>query len=130
MNFMISKVAAVCAAFASIAFSVALTAHAAEIRNWIGKEEGVANTPESPYTIQDLANWDGEGATRNYDLHLSVTERTYIHSTKGSSDSDRLGHAFYPNSGEFVFTGPLRNLVLKAGGVANSTVSILKKSGD
>ena len=129
MNFMISKVAASCAAFASIAFSVALTVHAAEIRNWIGKEEGVANTPESPYTIQDLANWDGSGETRSDALFLSVTERTYINSTQGNSDSERLGNNFSPYSGEFVFTGPLWNLMLKAGSVTNSTVSILK-SGD
>ena len=38
------------ALLAAVAASATLTAHAAD-RNWIGLEEGVANTPESPYTI-------------------------------------------------------------------------------
>ena len=126
MNFMISKVATSCAVFASVVFGVALTANAAN-RNWIGGQTGVANTPESPYTIQDLANWDGSGATSSDALCLAVTEKTYIQST---NDTVRLGNAFCPNSGEFVFTGSLLNLQLKAGYVADSTVSILKKSGD
>ena len=114
------------ALLAAVAASATLTLHAAD-RNWIGLEEGVANTPESPYTLQDLANWSGSGATLNDDLYLSVTERTYIQST---NDTVRLCNSFCPNSGEFVFTGPLWNNTLKADTVANSTVSILKKSGD
>ena len=110
------------ALIAAVAASATLTAHAAT-RNWIHGEEGVANTPESPYTIQNLANWDGSGATLNDDLYLSVTERTYIQSTNASV---RLCISFCPNSGEFVFTGPLWNNALKADTVANSTVSILK----
>ena len=125
MNFMISKVATSCAVFASVVFGVALTANAAD-RNWIGGQPDVANTPESPYTIQDLANWDGSGDTRNDSLYLSVTEKTYIQST---NDTVRLGNAFCPNSGEFVFTGSMLNFQLKAGYVADSTVSILKKIG-
>ena len=127
MNFMVSKVATSCAVFASVAFGVALTANAADNRNWIGGQPDVDNTPESPYTIQDLANWDGEGDTRNDSLYLSVTERTYIQST---NDTKRLGNSFCLNSGEFVFTGSMLNFQLKAGYVADSTVSILKKSGD
>ena len=126
MNFIISKMMTISVAFASIAFGMALTANAAN-RNWIGGQPGVANTPESPYTIQDLANWDGSGATSSDALSLSVTERTYIQST---NDTVRLGNAFCPNSGEFVFTGSMLNFQLKAGYVADSTVSILKKSGD
>ena len=122
MNFMISKVATSCAVFASVVFGVALTANAAN-RNWIGGQPDVANTPESPYTIQDLANWDGSGATSSDALFLSVTERTYIQST---NDTVRLGNSFCPNSGEFVFTGSMLNFQLKAGYVADSTVSILK----
>jgi len=122
-------------AMAAVAVSTTLTLHADDpaIRNWIGKEQGVANTAESPYTIQNLANWDGEGnigyGCQNH-LYLSVPERTYINSTKGETDRDRFGNDFCPNSGEFVFTGPLWNLCLKEGNVADSTVSIVKKSGD
>ena len=126
MNFMISKAVAACAVFASVAFGAALTANAAN-RNWIGGQPDVANTPESPYTIQDLANWDGSGDTIDYDLYLSVTERTYIQSTNASV---RLGTSFCPNSGDFVFTGPLKFYSFKPGNVENSTVSILKKSGN
>ena len=126
MNFIISKMMTISVAFASIAFGMALTVHAAD-RNWIGGQLGVANTPESPYTIQDLANWDGSGATSSDALSLSVTERTYIQST---NDTVLLGNDFRPNSGEFVFTGALWSKTLKAGYVANSTVSILKKSGN
>ena len=68
-------------AVAAVAASAALTVHAAN-RNWIGGEEGVANTPESPYAIQNLANWDGSGATGSDDLYLSATERTYIHKVR------------------------------------------------
>jgi len=120
---------------AAVAASASLTVHADDpvVRNWIGGEEGVANTPESPYTIQNLANWDGSG-TIGYgyhnNLYLSVAERTYINSTQGDTDRKRLGDYFCPNSGEFVFTGPLWNLGLFAGNVADSTVSIVKKSGD
>lgn len=126
MNFMISKVATSCAVFASVVFGVALTVHAADPLYWTGGEKATS-TAESPYNIWASENWGGTKPNGSYDLHLSVTERTYIHSTNGAA---RLGNAFYPNSGEFVFTGPLLNLVLKAGGVANSTVSILKKTGD
>ena len=104
VKFKVSNV--VYALIAAVAASATLTVHAAD-RNWIGGEEGVANTPESPYTIQDLANWDGSGDTRSDALYLSVTERTYIQSTQGNSDSERLGNNFSPYSGEFVFTGPL-----------------------
>ena len=124
VKFKVSHVAY--ALIAAVAASATLTAHAAT-RNWIHGEEGVANTPESPYTIQDLANWSGSGDTRNDGLYLSVTERTYIQST---NDTVRLGNSFCPNSGEFVFTGSMLNFQLKAGYVADSTVSILKKSGD
>ena len=126
MNFMISKVAASCAAFASSVFVATLTVHAADRLDWTGGEKETS-TAESPYNIWAPENWGGTKPNGSYDLHLSVTERTYIHSTNGAA---RLGNAFYPNSGEFVFTGPLLNLVLKAGGIANSTVSILKKTGD
>ena len=126
MNFMISKVAASCAAFASSVFVATLTVHAADRLDWTGGEKETS-TAESPYNIWAPENWGGTKPNGSYDLHLSVTERTYIHSTNGAA---RLGSGLFPNSGEFVFTGPLWNFVLKAGGVANSTVSILKKSGD
>ena len=113
-------------AMAAVAASATLTVHAATPLYWTGGEKATS-TAESPYNIWASENWGGTKPNGSYDLHLSVTERTYIHSTNGAA---RLGNAFYPNSGEFVFTGPLQNLVLKAGGVANSTVSILKKSGD
>ena len=126
MNFMISKVATSCAVFASVVFGVALTVHAAGRLDWTGGEKATS-AAESPYNIWAPENWGGTKPDGSCDLHLSVTERTYIHSTNGAA---QLGNAFYPNSGEFVFTGPLLNLVLKAGGGANSTVSILKKTGD
>ena len=61
VKFKVSHV--VYALIAAVAASATLTVHAATAtRNWIGGEEGVANTPESPYTIQNLANWSGSGA--------------------------------------------------------------------
>ena len=131
MNFMISKVAAVCAVFASVAFVATLTVHAADVFNWTGGQTGAANTEESPYNIWNAANWDatdwGETVpTGDKYLHLSVQKKTYINSTSGN----RIGNDFCPNSGDFVFTGPLKFYSFKPGSVANSTVSILKKSGD
>ena len=120
VKFKVSNV--VYALIAAVAASATLTVHAADPLYWTGGEKATS-TAESPYNIWASENWGGTKPNGSYDLHLSVTERTYIHSTNGTA---RLGNAFYPNSGEFVFTGPLRNFVLKAGGVENSTVSILK----
>ena len=120
------------ALLAAVAASATLTVHAATAtRNWIHGEEGVANTPESPYTIQNLANWDGSGAIgdgHDNDLHLSVTERTYIKSTQGESSAERLGNGLFLDSGEFVFTGPLWNYAFRPG-AADSTV-VISKNGD
>ena len=113
------------ALIAAVAASASLTAKAADPLYWTGGEKATS-TEESPYDIWNDANWGGEGNTSNYDLFLSVTERTYIHSTNGTA---RVGSSLCPCSGEFVFTGPLLNYALKAGNVTNSVVSI-KKSGD
>ena len=85
VKFKVSHV--VYALIAAIAASAALTVHAAD-RNWIGGEKATS-TEESPYDIWNLANWDGSGATSSDTLFLSVTERTYIHSTNGTA---RLGN--------------------------------------
>ena len=114
------------AAFASSVFVATLTVHAADPLYWTGSEKATS-TAESPYDIWNAANWGYSGTTSSYDLYLSVTERTYIQSTNGTT---RVGSSLCPYSGEFVFTGPLLNYALKAGNVTNSTVSILKKSGD
>ena len=116
---MISKVAAACVAFASIAFGATLTVHAADVFNWTGGQTGVANTEESPYNIWNAANWDatdwGETVpTGDKYLHLSVQKKTYINSTSGN----RIGNDFCPNSGDFVFTGPLKFYSFKPGSVA------------
>lgn len=113
------------ALIAAVAASATLTVHAADRLDWTGGEK-TTSTAESPYNIWDPANWGGEGNTSNYDLYLSVTEKTYIHST---NDTAQVGSSLCPYSGDFVFTGPMLNFALKAGNVTNSTVSI-KKSGD
>ena len=71
------------ALLAAVVASASLTVHADDpvVRNWIGGEEGVANTPESPYTIQNLANWDGSG-TIGYGYHNNlylICRRKNIH---------------------------------------------------
>ena len=101
MNFMISKVAASCAAFASIAFGASLAANANTTRNWIGG----TGTADAPKDLWDYANWDGEGdfgTGNSVDCFLSVTDTTYLN----SPNTWRFCCDLVPNAGDFVFTGP------------------------
>ena len=126
MNCIISKMMTISVAFASTAFGMALTANTVDTFNWSGGQTGVANTEESPYDIWNAANWGGTLPSSDKHLNLSVTEKTYIK----SENSSRICNDFCPNSGDFVFMGPLQFHCLKQGSVENSTVSIVKKSGD
>ena len=106
---------------AAFAATATLTANAVD---WTGGQTGVGNTESSPYNIWDSANWSGALGYWN-SMYLTVSGKTYIQSGNGSN----IGADFCPNSGDFVFMGPLKFLALKAG-AANSTVSITKKNGD
>ena len=117
------KVAAI--AVAVVAATATITAHANTTRNWIGG----TGTADAPMDIWDYANWNGTGdfgTGNSVDCFLSVTDTTYLNSPSGS----RLCCDLLPNSGDFVFTGPLQFYSFKPGSVENSTVSVLKKSGD
>ena len=96
-------------------------AWAATERNW--KDTSVGGSEESPYNIWETANWDGSIGSGNH-LNLSVSEKTYF-----KSESDvRIGNDFRPNSGDFVFLGPLTFMCLK-NNIADASVSVLK-NGD
>ena len=123
VKFKVSHVAY--ALIAAVAASATLTANANTTRNWIGG----TGTADAPMNLWDYANWNGEGnfGTGNtVDCLLSVTDTTYLNSASGN----RLCCDLLPNSGDFVFTGPLQFYSFKPGSVENSTVSVLKKSGD
>ena len=114
-------VKAIAIAMAAFAASATLTAHANTTRNWIGG----TGTADAPKNLWDYANWNGEGnfGTGNtVDCLLSVTDTTYLNSASGN----RLCCDLLPNSGDFVFTGPLQFYSFKPGSVENSTVSVLK----
>ena len=112
-------------AMAAFAASASLMANANTTRNWIGG----TGTVDEPMDLWDYANWNGEGnfGTGNtVDCLLSVTDTTYLN----SANSSRFCCDLVPNAGDFVLTGPLQFYSFKPGSVENSTVSILKKSGD
>jgi hypothetical protein len=111
---------------AAVAATATLTLHANTTRNWIGGT-GTADAPKNLWTY---ANWDGEGNFydgNTVDCYLSVTDTTYLNSANGAN---RFCCDLVPNVGDFVFTGPLKFYSFKPGKVENSTVSIVKKSGD
>ena len=113
------------AIIAAVAACATLAANANTTRNWIGG----TGTADAPKDLWDYANWDGEGdfGTGNtVDCFLSVTDTTYL----DSKNTYRFCCDLVPNAGDFVFTGPLQFYSFKPGSVENSTVSILKKSGD
>ena len=113
------------ALIAAVAACATLAANANTTRNWIGG----TGTADAPKDLWDYANWDGEGdfGTGNtVDCFLSVTDTTYL----DSKNTYRFCCDLVPNAGDFVFTGPLQFYSFKPGSVENSTVSILKKSGD
>ena len=113
------------ALIAAVAASATLTANANSTRNWIGG----TGTADEPKNLWDYANWDGEGnfGTGNtVDCHLAVMDTTYLN----SPNTWRFCCDLVPNAGDFVFTGPLQFYSFKPGSVENSTVSIVKKSGD
>ncbi|MBO7206389.1 MAG: hypothetical protein J6W10_02115, partial [Kiritimatiellae bacterium] len=100
-----------------IALAAAQTAQADT--NWLSEKDG--GSEESPYNIWETANWDGSIGSGNH-LNLSVSEKTYF-----KSESDvRIGNDFRPNSGDFVFLGPLTFMCLK-NNIADASVSVLKK---
>jgi len=107
-------------AMAAFAASATLMVNANTTRNWIGG----TGTADEPMNIWDYANWDGTGNT--VDCFLSVTDTTYLN----SPNTWRFCCDLVPNAGDFVLTGPLQFYSFKPGSVANSTVSIVKKSGD
>ena len=112
-------------AMAAFAASANLAVQANTTRNWIGG----TGTADAPMDLWTYANWDGEGnfgVGNTVDCFLSVSDTTYLNSASGS----RLCCDLLPNSGDFVFTGPLQFYSFKPGSVENSTVSVLKKSGD
>ena len=116
---------AVYALIAAIAAGMPLTANAKTTRNWIGG----TGTADEPMNLWDYANWDGEGdfgTGNSVDCFLSVTDTTYLN----SPNTWRFCCDLVPNAGDFVFTGPLQFYSFKPGSVENSTVSVLKKSGD
>ena len=122
----IIKSACIRAAAIAMAASAAFAADAPHTtRNWIGG----TGTADAPMDLWTYANWDGEGnfgVGNTVDCFLSVTDTTYLNSASGS----RLCCDLVPNSGDFVFTGPLQFYSFKPGSVENSTVSIIKKSDD
>ena len=114
------------ALIAAVAATATFTANANTTRNWIGG----TGTADAPKNLWDYANWDGEGNFydgNTVDCYLSVTDTTYLNSANGGN---RFCCDLVPNAGDFVFTGPLKFYSFKPGRVANSTVSIVKKSGD
>ena len=125
VKFKVSNV--VYALIAAVAASAAFTVHAAErtTRNWTGG----TGTADAPKDLWDYENWDGEGnfgQGNTVNCFLSVTDKTYLN----SANSSRFCCDLVPNAGDFVFTGPLQFYSFKPGSVENSTVSVLKKSGD
>ena len=114
------------AATMAIAVCAALTVHAATPLNWTGGEKATS-TEESPYDIWNAANWGGTTPSKIYDLYISTNGTTYLNS---EDETTQICADLCPNSGDFVFTGPLKFYCLKQGSVANSTVSIAKKSGN
>ncbi len=85
--------------------------------NWIG---GSGGSEAEPYDIWDAANWDG--AIGSGLLYLNVDAKTYINSER----DEQIAGDLTPESGEFVFMGPLKFLCFK-GGAANNTASIVKR---
>lgn len=114
------------ALIAAVAACATLTANANTTRNWIGG----TGTADAPMDLWDYENWDGEGNFYDgnvTDCRLAVTDTTYLNSANGVN---RFCCDLVPNAGDFVFTGPLKFYSFKPGKVENSTVSIVKKSGD
>ncbi|MBP5511363.1 MAG: hypothetical protein J6Z49_10640 [Kiritimatiellae bacterium] len=95
-----------------------LSARAAD-RHWDATKVG--GSEEAPYDIWDTTNWDGAVGAGNQ-LHLSVSEKTYISSTS----STQIANDFAVDSGDFVFIGPLKFYCFK-NTTANATVNIVKK---
>ena len=113
------------ALIAAVVTCATLAANANTTRNWIGG----TGTADAPKDLWDYENWDGEGnfgQGNTVNCFLSVTDKTYLN----SANSSRFCCDLVPNAGDFVFTGPLQFYSFKPGSVENSTVSILKKSGD
>ena len=107
---------AVCLGVFAAAVSVApMSAHANA--NWIG---GSGGSEAEPYDIWDVANWDG--AIGSGLLYLNVDAKTYINSER----DEQIAGDLTPESGEFVFMGPLKFLCFK-GGATGKTASIVKK---
>ncbi len=107
---------AVCLGVFAAAISVAPMSVQANA-NWIG---GSGGSEAEPYDIWDVANWDG--AIGSGLLYLNVDEKTYFNSTR----DEQIAGDLTPESGEFVFMGPLKFLCFK-GGATGKTASIVKK---
>ena len=125
VKFKVSHVTYAYALIAAVAASATFTVHANTTRNWIGG----TGTADAPMNIWDYANWDGTGdfgTGNSVDCFLSVTDTTYLN----SPNTWRFCCDLVPNAGDFVFTGPLQFYSFKPGSAENSTVSVLKKSGD
>ena len=96
------------AAATVIALCATLTANANSTRNWIGG----TGTADEPKNLWDYANWDGEGnfgQGNTVNCFLSVADKTYLN----SANSSRFCCDLVPNSGDFVFMGPLQFYCLK-----------------
>ena len=100
-------------------FALAAARTAQADTNWLSEKDG--GSEESPYNIWDTANWDGSIGSGNH-LNLSVSKKTYFE----SESNVRIGNDFRPNSGDFVFLGPLTFMCLK-NNIADASVTVLKK---
>ena len=120
MSTVIRTIPAILAAL--FAATATLTANAAD-RSWNAESTGGS---EMPYNIWDTssAGWNASIGNGN-NLHFNLAEKTYFNSESGN----QIASDFDVDSGDYVFTGPLKFLALKAG-AANSTVSIAKKNGN
>jgi len=107
---------AVCLGVFAAAISVAPMSARANA-NWIG---GSGGSEAEPYDIWNAANWDG--AIGSGLLFLNVNSRTYLQSAR----DEQIAGDLTPESGDFVFTGPLRFLCFK-GAAAGCAVSIVKR---
>jgi hypothetical protein len=124
VKFKVSHV--VCALVAAVAASAALTVHAADSLYWTGDEKATS-TAESPYNIWAPANWGGTTPGSSYNLDISAEGTTYLNSEDGTT---KIGSDIYLNSGNYVFTGPLKFVNLRVCTNENSVASILKKDDD
>ncbi|MBO4287483.1 MAG: hypothetical protein J5985_04885 [Kiritimatiellae bacterium] len=97
---------------------------AAARTDWIG---GSGGTEAAPLDIYNKKNWStGALPSKSYNLYFDVASLTYLTNSMANATSTMVADNIRPNSGDFVFLGPLYFYTF-CNGTANATVSVVKK---